>query len=130
MVKIGKSETMRKIKLTISVLHPSLNEWINWHYRKIGRVKDDFDGEITLAMLTEYSCVRIKPLMKKARVRIKYYFRDKRKRDKDNYPPKFIMDGLKGRVIKDDSSDVINLDWELLYDKKHPRTEIEIEEME
>jgi len=120
---------MRKIKLIIPVLHPSLNQWINWHWAKIDRTKQDFDGEIVLALLAEYSCVRIKPLMKKAKVRIKYYFSDKRGRDKDNHTPKFIMDGLKGRIIKDDNSKVIDLDWKILYSKDKSGTEILVEEV-
>jgi len=120
---------MRRIKLTIPVLHPSLNNWMNWHWAKIKKTKDDFDGEIVLSLLTEYSCVRIEPLMKRAKVRIKYYFNDKRQRDKDNYTPKFIMDGLKGRIIKDDSAQKIDLDWSILYDKNKARTEILVEEI-
>jgi len=70
-----------------------------------------------------------KPL-KKARVRITYFFPDRRRRDPDNYSGKFLLDGLtKSGVIEDDSFKNIRLELWGEWDKKNPRTEIELEEI-
>ena len=70
-----------------------------------------------------------KPI-KKARVRITYYFPDRRRRDPDNYSGKFVLDGLTAaEVIEDDSFSNIALELHGAYDKENPRTEIELEAM-
>ena len=120
---------MRKLTLTVPFTPVSLNRWQNLHWGTKRRVKEDWDTEVAMAMMTATGMTVLKRTMERARVRIKYYFRTRHKRDKDNYTPKVIMDCLKGRVIEDDSSDRIDLDWELLFSKKQPRTEILIEEL-
>lgn len=64
----------------------------------------------------------------KAEVRITYYFKDKRRRDPDNYSGKFLLDPLVGlKVLKDDNFDVITqIRIQAGYDKNDPRTEIEV----
>ncbi len=120
---------MKRIKLTIPLTPCSLNEFLRSHYRKRERIQDAWDLETVVALAKIGERARLVKLFEKARVRIRYYFRTQHKRDKDNYTPKVIMDCLKGRVIVDDSSDRIDLDWELLFDKNQSRTEIEIEEL-
>jgi len=90
--------------------------------------QDDWDVEVVKALAQAGEGARLVRLFERAKIRIKYYFRTKHKRDKDNYTPKVILDCLKGRVIVDDSNDRVDLDWELLYDRKQPRTQIVIEE--
>lgn len=121
---------MRKIKLVIPKLtHPSLNKWTKWHWGKVYRHKQDWDGEIMLALIEGCGLTKLPRLIKKASITIKYYFRTKpAKRDYDNHVPKFIMDGLVGRVIADDRDDWVKVEWELLVDRKRPRTEIIVEE--
>jgi len=121
---------MRNIKLVIPLTPGSLNEFMRSHYRKRERIQDEWDTEMIVALARLGQGARLVKLFEKAKVRIKYYFRTQHKRDKDNYTPKVIMDCLKGRVIVDDSSDRIDLDWELLYDRKAPRTEILVEEID
>ena len=121
---------MRKIKLVIPKLtHPSLNEWIHAHWAVKARYKQDWDGEVMLALIEECGVTKLPRLIKKANIKIKYYFRVERlKRDYDNYSPKFLMDGLVGRVIQDDNDKLVKVEWELSVDRKNPRTVIEIEE--
>lgn len=119
---------MRKLNLTIPLTPGSLNKWQRSHWGKQRRIKEEWDNQVAVAMAREIGVVRTK-LMEKAKVRIKYFFRTQHRRDKDNYTPKVIMDCLKGRVIVDDSNDRVDLDWELLHDRKQPRTEIFIEEL-
>lgn len=127
----------RILKLVIPLTPCSLNIWQRAHWAKRRRIQDEWDMEIAVALTTCLHTAalsalvegaRLPELFEKAKVRIKYYFGTKHKRDKDNYTPKVIMDCLKGRVIVDDSSDRVDVDWELLYDGKAPRTEILVEE--
>lgn len=63
----------------------------------------------------------------KAVVEITYYFKDKIRRDPDNYSGKFILDGLvKAEVLIDDSFSNIQLVLKGEYDKKNPRTEVHV----
>lgn len=119
----------RILKLVIPLTPGSLNEWQRAHWAERERIQDGWDTEMVVALARLGERARLRKLFEKARVRIKYFFRTKHPRDKDNYTPKVIMDCLKGRVIVDDSNDRVDLDWELLYDGNAPRTEIMIEEL-
>ena len=100
--------------------HPSLNKWTHWHWAKKKRVKDEFKQEIILKC-NKYQ----QPKIEKANVEVLYYFDNKHRRDRDNYVPKFILDGLvEAGVIQDDNDNDIFINWKLLYDKSNPRTEI------
>ena len=105
--------------------HPSLNTWTNWHWAKKSRVKKSWENEIY------YLCNKFnQPELKEAIVDITYYFKSNRRRDRDNYTPKFILDGLvKAGVIVDDSDNNLYLNWKLKVDKDNPRTEIEVREV-
>lgn len=73
---------------------------------------------------------RPKEPIEKAEVRITYYFKDRRRRDPDNYSGKMILDPLvKEGIIVDDSFNHIELRLSASIDKENPRTEIEIKEM-
>ncbi len=66
----------------------------------------------------------------KSIVEINYYFKDKRRRDPDNYSGKFILDGLvSAGVIADDNFGSIKLLLDGYHDKQNPRTEIIITEV-
>ena len=106
--------------------HPSLNQWTRWHWTKKSRVKKSWEQEIALRC-GKYGTPNLTGVM----VEIRYYFKDKRVRDRDNYVPKFILDGLvKAGIIEDDNDNDIYQNWKLLYDKEKPRTEIEIKEVQ
>lgn len=120
---------MRKIKLVIPKLtHPSLNEWtkLKWYAKR--DLKEEWDFEIMTALRKETSRAVLVSLIKKASITIKYYFSSDRKRDRDNYSPKFLQDGLVGRVIQDDNDKLVKVEWELRVDRDNPRTEIIVEE--
>lgn len=70
------------------------------------------------------------PLVR-ATVNITYYFKDKRRRDPDNYSGKMLLDPLvREGILKDDSFDVVTLVLVGKVDKNNPRTEIEIRSIE
>ena len=68
----------------------------------------------------------------RATVHIMYYFKDRRRRDPDNYSGKMILDPLvREGVLKDDSFDnVVLILSKMGIDKDNPRVEIEITKME
>lgn len=120
----------RILKLVIPLTPCSLNSWQRSHWAKRGRIQDEWDFHVIKALAQAGEGAWLLKLFEKAKIRIKYYFRTQRRRDKDNYTPKVILDCLKGRVIVDDSNDRVDVDWELLFDRNKPRTEIIIEELD
>lgn len=107
------------IQLVIDEIHPSLNAWSRWHWTKVRRESERWKWLIRAA------ASRVKPCVRPVVVTVTYFFPTRRRHDFDNYAPKFILDGLKGCLIPDDSSDVIEeLRLRFRHDRKHPRTEI------
>lgn len=110
-------------KYILDAIPPSNNQFIGrnvrWKYQDIKKQWAD---------LINIVC-RPKPAqpLKKAVVTLTYYFKDKRRRDPDNYSGKMILDGLvRAGILQDDSFSNINLILRGDYDKENPRTEIEI----
>lgn len=67
----------------------------------------------------------------RAFVEIVYYFKDRRRRDPDNYSGKMILDPLvREGILADDSFWHITLKLMARVDKENPRTEIFIREIE
>lgn len=73
------------------------------------------------------------PVLSKINLKITWYCKDKRK-DKDNISVgiKFILDGLvKAKVIKNDGwNEIGDFEYRFCVDKKNPRIEVEITEVE
>ncbi len=116
---------MQKFKYIIKKIPPSNNQFIGrnarWKYQEI---KKQWAGMICLICRPKPS----QPL-EKAVVTLTYYFKDKRRRDPDNYSGKMILDGLvRSGILQDDSFSNIDLVLRGDYDKNNPRTEIEISE--
>jgi crossover junction endodeoxyribonuclease RusA len=118
---------VKRMKITINEIPPSNNKYLgNSHsFREYSKEKDRWHWLVKAAIK-----VRPKKPYAGAVVKITYFFRDKKRRDPDNYSGKFILDALvKERIIIDDNFDVISL---VLnnggVDKTNPRTVIEIEE--
>ncbi len=63
------------------------------------------------------------------KITIEYFFRDKRKRDADNYTPKNLFDAFTsaGLLIDDDFNHVESLTIKGSYSQEDPRTEITFE---
>ena len=93
------------------------------HWRYAQQVKKK-----TTELVCEYAKALNIPPMRFAWIQMRIYFPDKRRRDMDNYSPKYFVDGLtKAGVIEDDNSNsVFILPTALLYDKQRPRTELYI----
>ncbi len=111
-------------KYSIAAIPPSNNKFIGknqrWQFQ---------DEKKKWARIIQLFCVpRPREPLKKSRVTIIYYFKDKRRRDPDNYSGKFILDGLvRSRIIEDDCFSCIDLKLVGDVDKENPRTEILVE---
>lgn len=108
-------------KIIVPGVPPSLNRWARLNSYEQNETKRDWEHIVGYAS-------RGAPKFIKPTIRITYFFSTNRRRDKDNYAPKFIMDGLvKAGVIIDDNTNVVNVDWDIKMDK-NDKTEILITE--
>ncbi|MDR3599389.1 MAG: hypothetical protein P4L49_02720 [Desulfosporosinus sp.] len=115
------------IWICIPELPPSLNVWSRKHWRVRHALVEEMTNNLRLLAMA-YKIPRIE----KAEVRLVYFFRDNRRRDPDNYAPKFLLDGLrKSGIIAEDNFKVLRLPQpEFKVDGKNPRTEVWITEWE
>ena len=118
------------MKIVINEIPPTNNKYMgNSHnFNEYRREKERWHWLIKAA-INEAQKPKI-PLVR-AIVNITYYFKDKRRRDPDNYSGKMLLDPLvKEGILKDDSFDVVTLVIVGKVDKHYPRTEIEIRSIE
>lgn len=113
------------MKIIINVVPPTINKYIGrtniWEYQID---KKRIHNAIVMQTIGN------NPKIEKCKMKITYYFKDKRLHDPSNYD-KMLLDGLvKANIIKDDNYNVIQEFTTIgKYDKLNPRTEIEIEEL-
>jgi len=113
------------MKIVIDAIPPTINRYIGrtnlWEYQA---------DKKRMHNLIKMQTIGINPKIERCKMKITYYFKDKRRHDPSNYD-KFILDGLvEANIIKDDSYQVIQEFTTVgKYDKNNPRTEIELEEI-
>ena len=112
-------------KYIIPFIPPSNNQFIGRNQiRQFQKQKKEWAEIIRLYTLKNKP---YKPI-KQCKLTLFYYFKDKTRRDPDNYSGKFILDGLvKAGIIFDDSFFNINLILKASVDKGNPRLEISID---
>lgn len=114
------------VKITVEEIPPSNNKYLgNSHNFNVYRR----EKERWWLLVRSALCRVDKPPapLEKADVSIKYFFKDRRRRDPDNYSGKFILDPLvREGILKDDSFEVVTLSISAGVDKENPRTEIEV----
>ena len=110
----------------IADIPPSLNRFAGrknaWEYREQKQIWKE---------LVYYAVLPVRPAKpyEKSVVTITYHFKDKRRRDPDNFSGKMIMDGLTAaKVISDDSFSNIELHLAGVYDGKN-QTVIDVKEV-
>lgn len=116
------------MKIVINDIPPSNNQYMgNSHnFNEYRREKERWHWLIKSALKEKPK----KPI-EKAIVNITYYFKDKRRRDPDNYSGKMLLDPLvREGILIDDSFNNITLVLSASHDKDKPRTEIEIRSVE
>lgn len=115
------------IKIVVNCIPPSNNKYLgNSHsFHSYANTKTQWHWMIKAAIKNK----PIKPF-EKARVHIRYYFKNRIRRDPDNYSGKMILDPLvREGILKDDSFGCVTLELSCEYDKENPRTEIYVEEI-
>ncbi len=111
------------MKIIIPEIPPSWNQIMRMHHHQ-----QDAETKKWALLVRAYAGRRDVPRFTgKVKVKITYYFKDKIKRDPDNYSGKFINDGLVAAgIIEDDSFQHIDLEIVGGLDKESPRVEIEV----
>ena len=113
------------MKLIIKTIPPTINKYIGrTNHREYQKDKKEISESIRL------QTIGINPRYKQCKLKVTYYFKDKRRHDPGNYD-KMLLDGLvDSSIIEDDNYDVIK-EYTTIgsYDKDNPRVEIEIEEV-
>lgn len=113
------------MKIIINALPPTINKYIGrtniWEYQA---------DKKKIHNLIRLSTIGLNPRYEKCKMKITYYFKDKRRHDPSNYD-KMLLDGLvEANIIKDDNYNVIQEFTTIgKYDKENPRVEIELEEI-
>lgn len=115
------------IRIEVPGIPPSLNQLRNTHHYEWNRLKKEWAGVVS----TVARPARPPTPFRRAIVTLIYHFRDRRRRDPDNYSGKFIMDPLvELGFLVDDSFDHIELRHRQgEVDRKNPRVVIMIEEV-
>ena len=118
------------MKLTVYDIPPSNNKYMgNSHSFNVYRRDKEKWHYLVKAAIGRAKKPR-KPL-EKAIVHITYYFKDKRRRDPDNYSGKLLLDPLvREGILADDNFKVVELRLSGSVDRGNPRTEIEIVKLE
>lgn len=113
------------MKITLNFIPPSINYYIGrnnrWEYQK---------DKKRIHQAVKMSTIGINPKYKSCKMKITYYFKDKKKHDPSNYD-KMLLDGLvEANIIEDDNYGVIK-EFTTIgeYDKDNPRVEIDIKEV-
>ena len=112
------------MRIVIPKIPPTINKYIGrsniWEYQKDKKQYHELVRLCTVGVNTKYE---------KCKIRVTYYFKDRRRHDPGNYD-KFLLDSLvEANIIKDDNYKVIEeftTIWK--YDKNKPRVEVEINE--
>lgn len=116
------------MKIVINEIPPSNNEYMGktYNYAVYQREKTRWHWLIKGAI---NRAEKPKKPLEKAIVHITYFFKNKIRRDPDNYSGKMLLDPLvREGILIDDSFDVVKLVLDGGYDKDNPRTEIDIRE--
>ena len=112
------------IRVELSIMPPSVNSlWVN---KPNGRYKSKkgkiFEETARSELKNQFRC---KPLANGLKVRIRLYFKDKRKRDIDNYN-KAILDSMT-KIIYEDDSQIEELNVKKLVGCGFDKVKIEVE---
>lgn len=118
------------MKIVIKEIPPSNNKFLgNSHNFNIYRREKEKWHYLIKAALGRSRVGRPEKPLERATVHITYFFKDRRRRDPDNYSGKMLLDPLvREGILKDDSFEVVTLRLSGAVDRDDPRCEIEINE--
>ena len=117
-----------RYQIIIDGIPPSNNKYMGktYHFEQYQEKKREWHLRVKAAIKE-----RLKTPFDKAVVKLTYHFRDRIRRDPDNYSGKFILDALvKEGIIKDDSFNCVTLILEQGEpNSKRPNVEVEVVEL-
>ncbi len=108
---------MKRIQtFALPFIYPSLNTILALHWVKRRRLKRTYQ-EVMLPLIKGH---RLKPVTGKANISIFLHFKDNRRRDEDNYTPKWLLDVLVGAgILIDDDSKHVSSSVRIIRKKFH-----------
>lgn len=109
--------------------HPSLNEYMNLHYKSLNRTKQNW-RDFIIYILKKRNLAGMH--IEKCRITYRTFFKQNRRHDLDNITPKFIFDGFVEAdfIVDDDLKHIVSLTTEGGIDKNNPRIEFIVEILE
>lgn len=113
------------MRIILNFIPPTINKYIGrtnlWEYQRDKKM---------IHNAVKMSTIGINPKYDSCKIKITYFFGDRRRHDPSNYD-KMLLDGLiEANIITDDDYKVIKEFTTIgMYDKDNPRTEIEIKEI-
>lgn len=115
---------MGECVVTVPGIPPSWNELQRQHRMQQNRLAREWHNTVGWAAKAARA-----PRYERARVTLRYWFPDRRRRDPDNYSGKLVLDGLRAvGVLADDSFQHVQLRIEQAgVDRQRPRVEIVLE---
>ena len=114
------------IKLELPIMPPSVNTlWVNKHRGRYKSKRGKIFENLACGELKKQ--FRYKPLANSLKIHIRLYFKDKRKRDIDNYN-KAILDSMT-KIIYEDDSQIEELNVKKIVGCGFDKVEIEVEEL-
>lgn len=111
------------MKIILNIIPPTINKYIGrsniWQYQ---------NDKKKVHQAIRLQTIGINPRITKCKMKVIYYFKDRRRHDPSNYD-KMLLDGLvESNIIEDDNYSVIEEFTTIgKVDSKNPRTEIDIE---
>lgn len=116
------------MKIVVNDIPPSNNKYMGktYNFAVYQREKERWHWLIKCAIKE-----RPKKPIEKAIIHITYFFKNRTRRDPDNYSGKMLLDPLvREGILTDDSFNNVTLVLSASHDKNNPRTEIEIRSVE
>jgi hypothetical protein len=118
-----------KQQIIVNNMPPNLNEYRNMHYRELDKQKKEWE-KIVYWIVKEQ---KIKPVSGPIRLTYRFWFKDRREHDPDNYAccAKFLNDGLvsAGILQRDNFDHIPQFRVEQGGINKQPYIMIELEEI-
>lgn len=123
---------MRKAVFRVEAVPPSLNSWSRRRPQAVAALKRDYAHWVAVGIAqARHRGGWDGSRFERARVVVRYHFRDHGRRDPDNYTPKFLLDAMvSAGVLADDDFDHVALVLERGPDARPEWVEVLVSEWE
>lgn len=114
----AQSKSYRQVTYEFPFVYPSRNITENMNPLKRGKLKEKFMEDVRMEILNQLGIVRF---LGQVKIAIDLCFTNKRRRDLDNFSPKWLLDALvKCGIILDDNKDIIPESPDVMILEKEP----------